>query len=158
MAQSYKPAVIEQLFNNLFDSATGSLRKTVVDSADLQKAKRQVKRALRLKIPVDSNPFNFMKDIVRGKNAEKFWPASVTAKGYSGEQRTGGGAIFEFVPITPGGKSSLAVDFVPSKHTPKTPALPCSIVHGARVQPAKAEKIFRRLISDGRTGRCTVCF
>ena len=91
-----------------------------------------------------------MKDIVRGKNAEKFWPASVTAKGYSGEQRTGGGAIFEFVPITPGGKSSLAVDFVPSKHTPKTPALPCSIVHGARVQPAKAEKIFRRLISDGR--------
>ena len=67
MAQSYKPAVIEQLFNNLSDSATGSLRKTVVDSADLQKAKRQVKRALRLKIPVDSNPFNFMKDISTGK-------------------------------------------------------------------------------------------
>jgi hypothetical protein len=119
MPKSYKPLVIEEIFKQLFDPKTGTLSRTVVTAADIQNAKRIVNRDHDLQIKVDSNPFNFMKDIVRGKKAAAFWPETIRELGYIGEQVTGDGAVFEFVPYVSGTENSLSVDFVPSAATPR---------------------------------------
>ena len=49
----------------------------------------------------DRNPANFLKDILRGQNASKNWPESVTAKRFTAVQRTGAGECFEFIPFAP---------------------------------------------------------
>ncbi|GAB9117036.1 hypothetical protein [Bradyrhizobium diazoefficiens] len=119
MPKSKKHYVIEHIFDKLFDTATATLQRTIVSADDIQEAKRAVNKLHNLGIKENSNPFNFMKDIVRGKRALAMWPESVRSKGYVGEQRTGGGAVFEFVPLTDSGETGFEDLFAPSAATPR---------------------------------------
>lgn len=139
MPKSYKPAVIEHIFNQLFDPSTKTLRRTLINAEDISKAKRAVSKQLGLKIKLGSQQMNFMKDIVRGRSAAKLWPASVLAAGYSGEQRTGRGAVFEFVPVIPGTPTSLSVDYVPTPHTPRFQIQSLSIPQASKALGRKDE-------------------
>jgi len=60
-----------------------------------------------------------MKDIVRGNSAAKIWPERIRALGYVGEQRTGDGNVFEFVPVEAGVTEGFEVDFRPTEKTPR---------------------------------------
>jgi hypothetical protein len=118
MAKSQKTIVIQRIFDVLYDPATQTLSRSIVTARDLEDAKRYCNEFLGATIKLDSNPFNFMKDIVRGKAGSKIWPERVRQIGFLGEQRTGGGNIFEFVPIIEGTSESFEVDFRPGIGTP----------------------------------------
>ncbi|KVF79356.1 hypothetical protein WS75_03855 [Burkholderia sp. FL-7-2-10-S1-D7] len=68
-----------------------------------------------------------MKDIVRGKGAARIWPDRVRQLGYVGEQVTGDGKVFEFVPVVPGESEGFAVDFRPTSGTPVVPVQSLSL-------------------------------
>lgn len=68
---------------------------------------------------VATDPANFLKDIVRRRNASTIWPAEVAALGYTGEQRTGQGDSFEFVPFKPGQTEPFPDLYRPSRETPE---------------------------------------
>lgn len=134
MAKSEKPVVIERIFDTLYDPLTGTLSRTVVNNEDVQNAKQYcLEKGLITKLKAHSNPFNFMKDIVRGKGASKMWPRRIYELGFTGEQRTGDGAIFEFVPISEGGQDGLEEDFLPSPNTPEYPLQSLSIPLASRM-------------------------
>lgn len=118
MSKSQKTIVIEHIFGLLYDSETGTLSRSVVTAKDLEDAKRYCNDFLGATIKLDSNPFNFMKDIVRGKAAAKIWPDRVRQLGFVGEQRTGDGNVFAFVPVVAGVSESFDVDFRPTENTP----------------------------------------
>ena len=98
---SLKTEVVEFLFNKYWDERSGTLRKSLMSLDEVADAIRQtnVGRPKKLKA---NNPANFMKDLLRGANASKNWPASVAARHFMGVQRTGDGECFEFVPYEPG--------------------------------------------------------
>ena len=121
MAKSEKTVVIEHIFDGLYNPVTGKLSRTVVTSEDIQEAKRYCAEHYKIKLKLNSNPFNFMKDIVRGKSASKIWPERIRALGIVGEQRTGDGAVFEFVTQQDGSPESLDEDFRPTESTPVFP-------------------------------------
>lgn len=119
MPKSQKTIVIERIFDLLYDPSKGTLSRSVVTAADLEDAKRYCNEFLGATIKLDGNPFNFMKDIVRGTAAAKIWPDRVRQRGFVGEQRTGDGNIFAFVPVVAGVSESFEVDFRPSDDTPR---------------------------------------
>lgn len=118
MSKSQKTIVIERIFDLLYDPATGTLSRSIVTATDLADAKRYCNEFLGASIKLDSNPFNFMKDIVRGTAAAKIWPDRVRQLGFVGEQRTGDGNIFAFVPVVAGVSEGFDVDFRPTDDTP----------------------------------------
>jgi hypothetical protein len=93
-SESEKPQVIEYLYekyrrNDLPDGVVTN--DLVVDAiratgADLSTA----------------NPANFLKDIVRGKNANLFWPERLKADRISARQRYGSKRVFQFVEFAEG--------------------------------------------------------
>lgn len=86
-----------------------------------------------------ANPANFFKDFVRkAKSAEQNWPTSVLSAGYSGVQKTGGGACFEFVKIPDGQTTAFATS---SATYPKNPATTKLQV----VQTLSIEQLFKSL-------------
>lgn len=94
---SLKTKVVEYLFDKHWDEASQSLRQSLMSLDDVAQAIRacnEIDGAGRS----DRNPANFMKDLMRGANASKNWPASVAARRYTAYQRTGDGDVFEFVP------------------------------------------------------------
>lgn len=117
MAKSKKPAVIEHIFDQLFDPASGTLIRTVVTAEDLENAKRFCNEKLGLEIRLNSNPFNFMKDIVRSNSGTRIWPERIRQLGFRGEQCTGDGNIFEFVSIAVGDDADDPLDFRPTDDT-----------------------------------------
>ena len=119
MSKSQKTIVIERIFSLLYDPSTGKLSRSVVTAKDLEDAKRYCNDFLGATIKLDSNPYNFMKDIVRGTGAAKIWPDSVRQLGFIGEQRTGDGNVFAFVPVVAGVSESFDVDFRPTDDTPR---------------------------------------
>jgi len=121
MAVSEKTIIIERIFDTLYDESTESFSRTVVTAADVQDAKRFCAEHHGIKMKLDGNPFNFMKDIVRGKSASKIWPQRLKDLQIGGVQRTGDGAIFEFVHGIEGALDSLDEDFLPSESTPSFP-------------------------------------
>lgn len=118
MSRSQKTIVIERIFDQLFDTATGTLTRNVVTKNDIAEAKRYCNEHLGATINLDTNHFNFMKDIVRGKSGAKIWPDRVRQLGFIGEQRTGDGNIFAFVPVAIGTSESFEEDFRPTENTP----------------------------------------
>jgi hypothetical protein len=129
-----KTPVIEQLFDERWDSQTRILRDPVVTLADVGRAIRDLNQARGRRVLSDRNLANFFKDFVRNKlSANRNWPASVLDRGYTGRQLTGGGSSFEFVPLPPG----QSVAFVGAGPTDQTP------VH--RVQSASMPLSSRRL-------------
>lgn len=121
MAVSKKPIIIERIFDTLYDQTTQKFSRTLVTAEDVQEAKRYCAEHYGIKLKLDSNPFNFMKDIVRGRGASKMWPQRLKDLQIGGVQRTGDGAIFEFVHGIEGALDSLDEDFTP---TPLTPSFP----------------------------------
>lgn len=119
MSKSKKTVVIEKIFTLLYDRALGTLKRTVVTGDDVEKAKKQCNiDNPKLKIKENGNAFNFMKDIVRSSAGMKIWPKSVRDQGWTGIQRTGGGAVFEFIPYIPGDADAFEDDFKPNEKTP----------------------------------------
>lgn len=118
--QRDKAVIIEYIYDDLLDEKTGELSRTVVTSADIQQAKRFCVPKFGLKLKVDGQAFNFFKDIVRQKGAQRAWPSRLRRLGWTGEQRTGGGAVFEFVRITDERPDNLAFDLGPTTSTPRS--------------------------------------
>lgn len=118
MAASEKTKIIERIFETLYDEESQTLTRTIVTSEDVQNAKRYCAEHHGTKMKADTNPYNFMKDIVRGKSAFKIWPKRLRDLNIGGEQRTGNGAVFEFVHGE-GALNSLFADFSPTDSTPQ---------------------------------------
>ena len=127
MAISKKTAIIERIFDQLYDPVSEAFSRTVVTAEDVQAAKRYCRDELGMDIRVDANPFNFMKDIVRGNSAERIWPQRLRELGVGGQQRTGGGAIFEFIHGGVGVLHSLSEDYKPTEQTPLYPVQSLSL-------------------------------
>jgi hypothetical protein len=126
MAVSEKTKIIERIFETLYDEESQTLTRTIVTSEDVQNAKRYCAEYHGTKMKADTNPFNFMKDIVRGKSASKIWPKRLWDLNIGGEQRTGSGAVFEFVHGE-GALDSLDADFSPTDSTPRFPVQSLSL-------------------------------
>lgn len=105
---SKKTPVVEYLFEKL--NADG---RTVALFDDVANAIRHFKENKGLDLS-DNNPANFMKDLLRGMNASSNWPESLTRKGITGQQQTGEGRIFEFVPFKPGQTEPFPNPFEPT--------------------------------------------
>lgn len=99
-SSSDKTVVVEELFFAHWDPATRTLRKTIMYKADVLAAlaAANVRDGVERNI---GNPHNFMKDIVRGIAATSKWPTRVADLRFTGEQRFGDEAIFEFIPFEP---------------------------------------------------------
>jgi len=94
---SEKTEVVAHLFQKFWDDDAGKLTKTLMSLEDVAQAIRECNELLGRSLS-DRNPANFMKDLMRGANASKNWPASVAARRYTAVQRTGSGDVFEFIP------------------------------------------------------------
>lgn len=114
---SEKTAVIEYLFNLHWDPEKQRLRRSVMTLEDVQKAIRYCNRTMGLGLS-DRNPANFMKDIVRGRNASKIWPASLTKLRIGAVQSPGEGNVFEFVPFPEGEDEPFPDHYIPKESTP----------------------------------------
>lgn len=132
MPKSQKTTIIEYIFEQRYDPESKTLSETVVTAADVQEAKRYCNEHRGTDVKLDSNPYNFMKDIVRGTGAARIWPDSVRQLGFVGEQLTGGGRVFEFVPYVSGSSDAFAVDFKPTDNTPVVPVQSLSLPRASK--------------------------
>lgn len=116
---SAKTKVIEYLFFQNWDDESKSLKKTMMSMRDVESAIKHC-NALpdRVRDLKTDNPANFLKDVVRNTRAKNNWPASVTALGYTGEQRPGGGNVFEFILMPAGQEDAYEDSFRPTEETP----------------------------------------
>lgn len=94
---SKKTRVIEYLFDKYWDEKTGTLTKQVMSLNDVQEAIHAC-NAMDGSDLSTRNPANFLKDVVRGRNASSNWPQRIADLRFTGEQRTGEGDSFAFVP------------------------------------------------------------
>jgi hypothetical protein len=113
---SIKTVVVEYLFNKHWDESTGALRKTVMTLDDVAEAIRACNAADGLERSAN-NPANFLKDIVRSRNASKIWPTRLSALRISGAQRTGTGDSFAFVDFGPDQAEAFPDLFRPNSRT-----------------------------------------
>ncbi len=113
-----KALLIRHIFDKLWDEGSHRLTRTIVFDHDIREAKAALDEIHTLKIKA-GNPNNFFKDIVRRKKAFQLWPESLRSLGWTGEQRTGGGQVFEFVQISEEWPDNLAIDLEPSPETPR---------------------------------------
>lgn len=101
--RSDKPFVIERIFDLLWDPAENKLARTMVTMQDIKEAIRWCNEHKGTRLS-DSNPANFIKDVIRRKSASQMWPDRLKELRWSAKQVTGDGNVFEFVPYT-GGQS-----------------------------------------------------
>ncbi|WP_058358998.1 hypothetical protein [Xanthomonas translucens] len=98
---SDKTDVILYLFEKYWDPVNHRLTKTLMTLQDVAEAIRAC-NARDGKGRSDRNPANFLKDVIRSRGASKIWPEKIALLGFTGEQRTGTGDSFEFVPYAAG--------------------------------------------------------
>lgn len=94
---SEKTAVIQYLFDQYWERQSNTLSKTIMTLDDVKDAIRAC-NAIDGLTRSDRNPANFLKDVIRSRNASQIWPTAVADLRFTGEQRTGAGDSFEFVP------------------------------------------------------------
>jgi hypothetical protein len=114
----FRTVVVERLFNQKVAS-DGTLPDPIVTLDEVE---------LELRRYADEHPdesvgvknfANFFKDFVRNINsANQWWPSSVLNAGFTGRQRTGSGASFEFVCIA-SGHPAFCHTAAPNEHTPR---------------------------------------
>ena len=97
MARSQKPQVIERIYEQLVDSTTGELKRSVVTSTDVVEAILWCNQNQGTDLS-EKNPANFIKDVIRGQGASGMWPKTLHEKRIGGRQVTGDSNVFEFVP------------------------------------------------------------
>jgi hypothetical protein len=122
VAESQKPAVIELLFDERWDSQSKQLSRPVVTLADVQRAIHSYNAAHPATPLSARNPANFFKDFIRNKrNANTNWPARVWQSGFTAKQVTGENRCFEFVPLVEGQDEPFPLNRVPapSEATPR---------------------------------------
>jgi len=102
---SQKTAVIENLFFERYDQATGTLSDPVVTLEEVSDAIRQWAGGLS-----DRNPANFMKDIVRTRTRNETFPAAVVEAGWTAIQEPGEGNCFRFVELPAGQSTAFTVN------------------------------------------------
>lgn len=95
MPKSEKPPVIDRIYDTLLDPESQELARTVVTYDDVKQALEWARATHGLKLK-GSNPFNFMKDIIRGEGGAGMWPERLKAKRITARQVTGDSNIFEF--------------------------------------------------------------
>lgn len=132
MAKSEKPIVIEHIFDQRYDPVSDTISSDLVTSEDLYNAKAHCKSAFGLKLKVEGNPYNFMKDIVRGVNAAAMWPDRLKKLGWSGEQVTGEGNVFRFVKVSAGSADPLSTDLDVTSQTPVYKIQSLSLPHASK--------------------------
>ncbi|MGI3213046.1 hypothetical protein ACROSR_18275 [Roseovarius tibetensis] len=126
MAKSQKTQVIEHLFYKHWNEAEGALDRTLMSLDDVAQAIRECNDLYGSTLS-DRNPANFMKDLLRGANASKNWPASVASRRFTGVQRTGDGESFEFIPYRPGQTEPFLDAFGVRNDAPRYPVQSISI-------------------------------
>lgn len=126
MARSQKTKVIEHLFDKHWNEATGTLDRSLMSLDDVARAIRECNKVHGSTLS-DRNPANFMKDLLRGANASKNWPASVAARHFTAIQRTGDGECFEFIPYRPGQAEPFLDAFGVRNDAPRFPVQSISI-------------------------------
>jgi hypothetical protein len=113
---SQKTAVIEHLFHERYDAATGVMANPEVSMDEVVAAIRDLGANLQT-----NNPANFFKDIVRSPRRNENFPASVVAAGWTAEQSIGEGMSFRFVPL-PAGQITAFTDFAPTPESLADPS------------------------------------
>lgn len=93
-SESEKPRVIEYLYDKY---RRNELSDGVVTNDMVVEAIQTTKADLST-----ANPANFLKDIVRGKNANLLWPERLRADRISARQRYGSKRVFQFVEFAEG--------------------------------------------------------
>ena len=101
----FKTTVIESIFDRLYSQSPRDIESQMVTLWDVADGIRAYNESLPAgaKRPSDKNPANFFKDFTRNlKRANQRWPSSILARGYTGEQATGQGNCFKFIPLETG--------------------------------------------------------
>jgi hypothetical protein len=101
MPRSQKPEVIERIYDQLVDPATGELTRSIVTSTDVVEAILWCNEHQGNNLS-EKNPANFIKDVIRGHGASGMWPKRLHDLRIGGRQVTGDGNVFEFVPYEEG--------------------------------------------------------
>jgi hypothetical protein len=104
------------------------LKRTVVIDQDVLEAVKWCRENKGIKLK-GTNPYNFMKDIVRGTGGARMWPQRLQDLGWTAIQKMGGGAIFEFVRYSPGQTEPFPSNFhyrpgVTPQHTIQSLSVP----------------------------------
>jgi hypothetical protein len=121
MPPTKKSLVIEAIFNQRWDNKTKTLKGSTVTLEEVESAIIDHNR-LHPELTLSSrNPANFFKDFIRNKrSANRNWPSSVLARGYTARQITGSNLCFEFVQMPPGQVEPFQISIIsPSKSTPR---------------------------------------
>ncbi|RYY90416.1 MAG: hypothetical protein EOO15_02785 [Chitinophagaceae bacterium] len=79
-----------------------------------------------------ANPANFLKDIIRKRNANSNWPTQLISNRMSARQRYGNKRVMEFVPFAPGQTVPFPDRFDPLLETPVVEMQSISIPYLAR--------------------------
>jgi hypothetical protein len=107
--RSQKVKVVEYLYKKL-----KSQKRTIATLDDVRDALIYCAKKYGLKLK-SGNPANFMKDLLRGKNASRNWPESLKRIRIGGRQRVGRGRALEFVPYAEGQTDPFDISFSPSE-------------------------------------------
>jgi hypothetical protein len=99
-----KEDVLEKLFNDRWDPATGTVSNPIVTNDEVVEAIREWNAAHPSERQSSTkNPYNFFKDIIRKEEgANRRWPESIRQRNYTARQITGGNANLKFIPLEPG--------------------------------------------------------
>ncbi|MGO4334913.1 hypothetical protein AB4037_08360 [Labrys sp. KB_33_2] len=111
--RSKKIQVVEYLYEKLSQGVERVEDMPVVTMGDVRDAIAFCNERYGLGLS-QSNPANFMKDLIRGQNASRNWPESLTAQGIGGRQRVGEGRVFEFTRFEEGQTEAFASTIIPS--------------------------------------------
>ena len=103
-AGTRKTEIIERIFDARWNAGTKTLSGEIVTFEDIAEAihghNQNVSPAERIG---RGNIYAFFKDFIRNlERANRNWPPSVLERGFTGQQLTGGGNAFRFVPLPPG--------------------------------------------------------
>ena len=93
-----------------------------------------------------NNPANFLKDIVRSKNANSLWPQQIAQAGFTARQRYDKGKVFEFIRYTPGQTQPFPSRFAPNNKTPVLSVQSASIPYAVRRLGRKEESWLMQVI------------
>lgn len=95
--------MVRRLFAAAWDPVLRTLVRTRVTTDEVVDAIRWANSRYGSKLST-KNPANFIKDVLRGRNASRMWPRALKSRKWSAIQLTGRGDCFEFVPYWPGQK------------------------------------------------------
>lgn len=96
--QSYKGEIIQRLFEKRWDAGTRHLANSIVLSGEITQEHAAYRRRRGQDVET-TNPYAFMKDLLRSRKRNQIWPRAVFQAGFTARQVTGEGRVFEFVPI-----------------------------------------------------------